>query len=233
VTSKTDGRRQPLRAVISDFGGVLTNPLYECFAAYQRRSGIAPADLREAMGRITAASGGRHPLHELELGRVTEAQFLRRVEAELRGGLSLHEFRDVYFEALDRNEPMIELMRSLRDDGFRMALLTNNVREWEPHWRGLLPELDAIFEVVVDSAFVGMRKPDPRIYELTVKRLDAGLTPAECLFVDDLEVNCEAARRLGMTAVRYRSPEGVAEVKAALGVEGRGPARKETRTKGA
>jgi epoxide hydrolase-like predicted phosphatase len=223
---QTDGElRPPVRAVISDFGGVLTNPLYECFAAYQRRTGIAPSDFREAIVQI-AASDGRHPLHELELGRVTEDEFLRRVETELGGDVSLHEFRDVYFEALDRNEPMIELMGSLRDRGFRMALLTNNVREWEPHWRGLIPELDAIFEVVVDSAFVGMRKPDRRIYELTVERLDASLSPAECLFVDDLEINCDAARALGMRAVRYRSPDAaVAEIEAALGT-----ARARTRT---
>ena len=62
-------------------------------------------------------------------------------------------------------------MRELRDAGLRMALLTNNVREWEPRWRPMLPEIDEIFEVVVDSAFVGMRKPEPEIYLLTVERL--------------------------------------------------------------
>jgi putative hydrolase of the HAD superfamily len=208
----------PLRAVISDFGGVLTNPLYECFVAYQAHSGISPADLREAMERLTAAADGSHPLHELELGLISEDAFLRRMEAELGDEASLHGFRDVYFEALGRNEPMIELMRSLRAGGFRMAMLTNNIREWEPHWRGLLPELDEIFEVVVDSAFVGMRKPDPRIYELTMDRLDPALRPEECLFVDDLEVNCEAARALGMRTVRYHAAdETVAEIRGAVG----------------
>jgi epoxide hydrolase-like predicted phosphatase len=111
---------------------------------------------------------------------------------------------------------MIEFARDLRERGLRTALLTNNVREWEPLWRAKLPEIDEIFEVVVDSAFVGMRKPESRIYELTVDRL--GVVAGECVFVDDLEVNCETARDLGMAAVRFESAEqAVAEVESALG----------------
>ena len=76
-----------------------------------------------------------------------------------------------------------------------MAMLTNNVREWEPLWRSMLP-VDEIFELVVDSGFVGCRKPEPRIYELTLERL--GVPAEACLFVDDVEVNCEGARKAGM-----------------------------------
>jgi putative hydrolase of the HAD superfamily len=98
-----------------------------------------------------------------------------------------------------------------------MALLTNNVREWEPLWRSMLP-VDEIFELVVDSAFVGMRKPDPRIYELTLERLGGGLTAADCLFVDDVLVNVEAARQLGMTGVHFESNEqAIPEIRAAVG----------------
>jgi putative hydrolase of the HAD superfamily len=79
------------------------------------------------------------------------------------------------------------------------------VREWESRWRSKLPEIDELFEVVVDSAFVGMRKPDPAIYELTAHRL--GVRPQECVFVDDLEINCDAARELGMAAVRFESTD--------------------------
>jgi len=69
--------------------------------------------------------------------------------------------------------------------------------------------------VVVDSAFVGMRKPDPAIYELTLERL--GVMAEECVFVDDLELNCEAARALGMTAVRYeRAEQAIPELRSAL-----------------
>jgi putative hydrolase of the HAD superfamily len=115
----------------------------------------------------------------------------------------MHGFKEIYFEALHPNEPMIDLMREIKDGGgHRMALLTNNVREWEPLWRTMLP-VDEIFEFVVDSAFVGMRKPDPGIYELTVKRLGDGYEPADCLFVDDVEINIDGARELGMTAVHF------------------------------
>ena len=78
-----------------------------------------------------------------------------------------------------------------------MAILTNNVREWEELWRTKLP-VDEIFELIVDSAWVGMRKPDPAIYRLTIERL-GGLAPEQRLFVDDNELNVEAARELGMT----------------------------------
>ncbi|MBA3437308.1 MAG: HAD family phosphatase, partial [Thermoleophilaceae bacterium] len=114
---------------------------------------------------------------------------------------------DVYFAHLERNHEMIDFMAELRDRGLRMALLTNNVREWEPRWRPLLPEIDDIFEVVVDSAFVGMRKPEPEIYQLTVERLGGGVEPADCVFVDDIEVNCQTARQLGMAAVAFETTE--------------------------
>jgi putative hydrolase of the HAD superfamily len=104
----------------------------------------------------------------------------------------------------------------LRERGMRMAILTNNVREWEPLWRAKLP-VDEIFDVVVDSAFVGMRKPDPAIYELTLDRLGDGLRASECLFVDDIDVNCAAAAELGMTAIHYISPEqAIPEIERAL-----------------
>ena len=114
------------------------------------------------------------------------------------------------------NAPVIECLTELRGRGLRMALLTNNVREWEPLWRAKLPELDEIFELVVDSAFVGMRKPEPQIYELTLERL-GGVRAEECVFIDDLDVNCETARELGMTAVQFRDAEqAIPEIEAAL-----------------
>jgi epoxide hydrolase-like predicted phosphatase len=97
-----------------------------------------------------------------------------------------------------------------------MAILTNNVREWEELWRSKLP-VDEIFELIVDSAWVGMRKPDPAIYLLTIERLDESLAPSECLFVDDNELNVVAARELGMTAVQFHSNEqAIGEIRAAL-----------------
>jgi putative hydrolase of the HAD superfamily len=207
-----------ITAVISDFGGVLTTPLIQSFAAFQDETGIPPETLGTAMQRI-ADRDGEHPLFRLEKGEITEADFLERMADELEPELGhrpeMHRFSEIYFEALEPNPPMIELMRELDRGGMRMALLTNNVREWEPLWRSMLP-VDEIFELVVDSAFVGCRKPEPRIYEITLERL--GVRAEDCLFVDDVEQNCEAARELGMTAVHFEGDEqAIGEIRSALG----------------
>ncbi|MEJ7818244.1 MAG: HAD family phosphatase [Thermoleophilaceae bacterium] len=194
-----------IRAVVCDFGGVLTTPLGNAFAAWSKESGVPLEDLGAAMA-AAAEKQGEHPLFMLEKGAISEDDFLARLQAELGDELRLDGMFDVWWRHLERNPEMIELMRSLRGRGLRMALLTNNVREWEPRWRPMLPELDEIFEVVVDSGFVGMRKPERPIYELTLERL-GGVSAAECLFVDDMELNCDTARELGMTAVQFHDTE--------------------------
>jgi putative hydrolase of the HAD superfamily len=208
-----------VKAVISDFGGVLTTPLLGSFMALQDEIGIEPGTLGRAMQRI-AERQGEHPLFELERGRVSEGEFLdalsRELEPELSHRPQLQRFSEIYFDALQVNEPMIGVMRDAKARGLRTALLTNNIREWEPLWRAMLP-VDEIFDVVVDSAFVGMRKPEPEIYELTVERLGDGIGPANCLFVDDVEVNVEAARELGLRTVHFQSNEqAIPEIQAAL-----------------
>jgi epoxide hydrolase-like predicted phosphatase len=208
----------PITAVISDFGGVLTNHLIEAFAAFQDDTGISAEQLGRGMQRV-AERDGEYPLYRLERGEVSEADFLDDLswglESELGHRPHLHGFREIYFKALHANKPMLDLMRELRGRGYRMAILTNNVREWEEHWRAKLP-IDEIFELVVDSAWVGMRKPEPEIYELTLERLGS-VDPTCCLFVDDNELNVEAARELGMHAVHFRSNEqAIPEIRAAL-----------------
>ena len=204
-----------IRAVIADFGGVLTVPLAEAFAAAEARTGVSPAQLGAAMARA-AETYGSPPLWDLERGEMTEAEFLRRLEDELGDGLTLRGFGAAWYEQLHPNEAMLELMRELRARGLRTAILTNNVREWDALWRSKIPDLEAVFETVVDSGWVGMRKPEPEIYALTVERI-GGVDATECLFVDDLEVNCEAAREAGMTAVHFRDTgQARAEIEAAL-----------------
>jgi putative hydrolase of the HAD superfamily len=208
----------PIEAVVCDFGGVLTTPLFEAFARIQQEFGIESEDLGAAM-RLLSERDGENPLFPLERGEVSEDAFLAKLGAALEELLGrethVHRFREALFEGLDPNPPMIELMRELRGSGLRMAMLTNNVREWEPLWRAMLP-VDEIFEEVVDSGFVGYRKPEPRIYEITVDRI--GVPFERCLFVDDLEPNVEAARELGMRAVRFEGNEqAIPEIRAALG----------------
>ena len=206
-----------IRAVVCDFGGVLTTPLEGSFRAFSDASGISLEAITAALVALEQRDGV-NPLHELECGRVTEPAFMADVAAQIAAALgrdvATHDFTAHYFAGIEPNVPMIELMSALRGEGYRMALLTNNVREWEPHWRAMAP-VDDIFELVVDSAFVGMRKPDPEIFELTLARL--GVPAEQCLFVDDLERNCDAARDAGMTAVVYRAPEqAIEEIRAAL-----------------
>jgi epoxide hydrolase-like predicted phosphatase len=203
------------RALITDFGGVLTSPLHLGFLAYQEESGVSLEQLGRAMARATEEHG-EHPLFVLERGEISETEFRARIEAHLEDGFDLARLRTLYFERLVPNREMIEFVRAARRRGVRTALLTNNVREWEPLWRSKLPEVDELFEVVVDSAFVGMRKPDPAIYELTLERL--GLRGEDCVYVDDLEPNCETARALGMIAVRFETADqAIAELTSVLG----------------
>jgi putative hydrolase of the HAD superfamily len=205
-----------IRAVISDFGGVLTTPLSAGFLAYQQEAGVSLEELGNAMGRATEAYG-EHPLYALERGEIAEAEFARRLEEQLGDGFDLFRLRELYFARIEPNPRMISYLGELRGRGLRTALLTNNVREWEPLWRAKVPELEEIFELVVDSAFVGMRKPERRIYELTLERLGGGLRAEECIFVDDLEVNCDGARAIGMTAVRFDdSDQAISELESAL-----------------
>jgi putative hydrolase of the HAD superfamily len=206
-----------LEAIVSDFGGVLTTPLIQSFMAFQNETGISTENLGRAMQAATETDG-ENPLFKLERGELAEEAFLERLADDLEPLLGhrpqMHRFKEIYFEALDPNPQMIELMRELKAAGYRMAMLTNNVREWEPLWRSMLP-VDEIFETVVDSGFVGCRKPESKIYELTLERI--GLPAAACLFVDDVAVNCEGARKAGINAVHFQdNDQAIAEIRAAL-----------------
>lgn len=210
-----------VEAVISDFGGVLTTPLIQSFMAFQDETGISAETLGRAM-QAAAETNGENPLFEMERGEISEVAFLETLSDSLEPLLghrpAMHRFKEIYFEALDPNPPMIELMRELKATGYRMAMLTNNVREWEPLWRPMLP-VDEIFETVVDSGFVGCRKPESRIYALTLERI--GLSAESCLFVDDVLVNCEGARKAGMRAVHFQhNDQAISEIREALGGRG-------------
>jgi putative hydrolase of the HAD superfamily len=206
-----------IEAVISDFGGVLTSPLLRSFMAFQDQTGITTETLGRAMAAITEANG-ENPLFEMERGEISEEAFLALLTDALEPLLGhrpeMHRFKEIYFEALEPNPPMIDLMRELKEAGYRMGMLTNNVREWEPLWRSMLP-VDEIFETVVDSAFVGCRKPESKIYAITLERISK---PAEaCLFVDDVQVNCEGAEKAGLAAVHFRdNAQAIGEIRAAL-----------------
>ena len=218
-----------MRAVISDFGGVLTTPLMHSFAAFQDTTGIPAEALGQAMQRVADADG-EHPLFELEKGRMTEADFLARISTELIDILGhepeMHGFKEIYFDALEPNPPMIELMRRLQGGGLRMALLTNNVREWEPLWRSMLP-VDEIFELVVDSGVRRDAKARPRDLRADAgarpgarRPRRAGAPPSACSWTTSRS-NVDAARALGLQAVHFReNDQAIPEIEAAVAPKG-------------
>lgn len=223
--------RRPVTTVVVDFGGVLSTPLALAFAAVGEQLGVPPGALGRAMEAVQAARGA-HPLHELETGALPEAEFLGllgdQLAAELLRTVAFHEFTDRYWGALACNDALVAHLRGLRRAGYRMGLLTNNVREWEPRWRAMLP-VDELFDDIVDSARVGLRKPDPAIYALTAARL--GVAGEEIVFLDDVEANCVAARAAGWTAVRFdETAQAIAGLDAVLGARGAPPRVAATRS---
>ena len=205
--SDTPAAAGEIEVLVCDFGGVLTSPLLGSFAAFQDSSGVP----LESLGRAMAAAAERdsaHPLFELEKGHLSERDFLAKLEtgleAELGRPVAMHAFAESYFAHLETNHELLDFVRDLRARGLRSAILTNNVREWEPRWRAMIP-VDELFEAVIDSAFVGMRKPEREIYALTLERL--GVAPEAALLLDDIEINCAAAREAGMRAVWFQSNE--------------------------
>lgn len=199
-----------VRVIISDFGGVLTNPLEEAFIAWQQETGIPLEELGMAMFAI-AEEIGENPLYKLEKGEMSEPDFERVMEDQLRKQLGPEtefvDFAEFYFSQLIPNQPFLDFLFEYKASGGRLALLTNNVKEWESRWRAMLP-IDELFEAITDSGFEGTRKPEPRIYEITYDRIVAlpGLSDVkreECVLVDDIEINCDAAREFGFQAVRY------------------------------
>lgn len=207
-----------MQAVISDFGGVLTTPLGLALESSYRRSGVSLRDLGEALGALAVARGD-NPLFELETGALSETEFSELLGAQISGRLGrpvdLSRFGEDLFAAMAPNEPFVAYLRAVRARGHAMAICTNNVREWSARWRAMLPVAE-LFDVVVDSSELGIRKPDPRIYEATLAAL--AVPAAEAVFIDDLEINCEAAAALGMHPVWFRSTEqAMADLEAALG----------------
>lgn len=143
------------------------------------------------------------PWHRVETGRLSLADFVAIIAAELRTELGPDVvLPDVGADDLDlylhvpAHWPTVALARRLRADGYRLAICTNNVAEWRS-WRDSLPL--QLFDVVVDSCEVGLRKPDPDIYRLTCDLL--GVEPSEAVFCDDHPANVEAAEAIGMIGV--------------------------------
>ncbi|MFB0950759.1 MAG: HAD-IA family hydrolase, partial [Halioglobus sp.] len=99
----------------------------------------------------------------------------------------------------DQRKPLVERVRSLRQEGYTTGIITNNVKEFGDGWRSLIP-VDEVFDFVVDSSSVGIRKPDPRIFQLALEQL-GDISPGQVVFLDDYQANVDAARDLGLQAI--------------------------------
>jgi len=199
--------------VLFDYAGVLGTPPFEGLAEWEREMGYPEgATLRVIMRGDYLDPQSGHPFHAVETGELELGAFLEHAaegSEELLGGRRfdaeeyLRFLREPYFGA---QWPLVHRARDLRAEGYRVAVVTNNIREWEAIWTTTIPL--GWFDVVIDSCVEGVRKPDPEIYLLACERL--GVTPDQSVFLDDMATNVDGARAVGMEAIH------VADVREAL-----------------
>jgi epoxide hydrolase-like predicted phosphatase len=204
------------RAVIFDLGGVVLPSPIETFRAYEAREGLPHRFLSE----VVLSGGEQGAWSRLERGELDGAGFVVAFGAECEAAGGRVDVAGLLAEIAAGAGPhpvMIEALRRIRAGGLRTAALTNNwalddgASMGERH-----PEMAAHFDVIVESAVEGIRKPDPRIYELVCTRLQ--VRPHEAVFLDDLGVNLKPARSLGMVTIKVGTPDAaLAELADVLG----------------
>jgi putative hydrolase of the HAD superfamily len=188
------------KAFLFDYGGVFTPSPFHAIDALGVKIGAAPGQALEIIFGPYAQDTD-HPWHRLERGEITlqEAR-----EAILALGQKADLDTDVFqfFAAMStgggvRHE-FVDLVRDIRAAGHKTGMITNNVVEFREHWEKTLP-LGELFDVVIDSSAVGVRKPDPSIFTLALDPLE--VTADQAVFLDDFAGNIEAARRIGLHGV--------------------------------
>lgn len=195
----------PITAVLFDFAGVLTSSPWTAMTA------AGGGDLELLIGSYE--EDGDHPWHQVERGELDIGAWaveVTRLGAEAGVEIDFAPLQAMLGE-MTIHEDVVERVRSLRAEGYRVGLITNNVREASATWRALVP-VEELFEVIVDSSEVGMRKPNPAIY-LHALELLGGVEPGEAVFVDDSPGNVEGARRAGLHAIHMEtSQQALAEL---------------------
>jgi putative hydrolase of the HAD superfamily len=203
------------RAVIFDLGGVVFDSPLHAIARFEQEFGIPPGHVN----RVVVATGEAGAWSRLERGELAVAGFAPLFErecAEAGHPIDALAMMARIGEATAPRPAMLAALRALRARGFALAALTNNW-ESESGRSGDHAELRALFDAFVESAVVGVRKPDPRIYELACEAL--GVAPAEAVFLDDIGRNLKAARVLGMATIKVDSPgPALAELERVLGL---------------
>ena len=202
------GSENGYRGLLVDWGGVLTSSLFDSFSAFCELEGLAPETLAR---RFRADPACRELLIGLETGRITEEEFEPQLGATL--GVSAPGLIDRMFAGSGPDEEMIAAVRAARRVGIRTGLISNS---WGTR-RYPLELLSELFDGVVISGEVGMRKPALEMYTLGAERI--GVQPERCVFVDDLPFNLEPAAELGMATVHHRTSEQtIAELEQLLAV---------------
>ncbi|WP_300538419.1 HAD-IA family hydrolase [Sphingosinicella sp.] len=211
-----------IAAVLWDFGGVITSSPFEAFNRYEASRGLP----RDCIRRINAADPDRNAWARLERSEISaddfDALFAEEAAAlgyEIRG-------RDVLsLLAGDVRPAMVAALDMLKDAGFRLGCITNNAKvgrgagmSADPEKAAAVATILARFEHVIESAKVGVRKPDPRIYQMMCDTL--GVAPEACVYLDDLGINCKPAAAMGMAAIKVTSEaQALAELSRLTGVE--------------
>ncbi|WP_067502110.1 HAD family phosphatase [Actinoplanes sp. TFC3] len=192
----------PIKAVWTDFGGVLTPPTGETLRVFCAGAGLEPAQLTAAMAAV-GAHYGTDAMAPLDTPLVTEQEWARQVEAELAATgvhADLSDFGSRWFAGRPANAAWVQWLRAARSRGVFVGMLSNMVPAWDKQWRKMIPQPD-VFDDLVMSFQVGTRKPEPAIFALAAER--AGVAPHECVLVDDLLKNCDGARAQGWQAVHF------------------------------
>lgn len=216
---RPDDRR--FDAVLFDFSGVMVSSAFDAFARNAADHGMSEDEFLEfLLGPY--AEDSDHAWHRAERGEIGIMDWATdtMARAEEAGmGLDLS-FMVKTLGDLEVYEVMVDAARSLRGLGYRTALVTNNIAEGRDSWRPMLP-LDELFDDVIDSSEVGMRKPNPEIYLLALQRLGIvdgnPIEPARAVMLDDHPGNCAGALAAGLQAIRVEDPAiSVDELRALL-----------------
>jgi putative hydrolase of the HAD superfamily len=201
-----------VRAVLWDFGGVILSSPFEAFASYERQQGLPDGFLRQ----LNATNPDSNAWARLERSDVDLAGFAELYEAEAAAaGHRIDAGAVLALLSGELRPAMVQALRRIRGEGLVQACLTNNVAEMEAA-RPELAEVMDIFDAVLESSKLGVRKPDPRFYDLALEAVD--VTPTEAVFLDDLGINLKPARVLGITTIKVVDPdEALAELEEVLG----------------
>lgn len=199
-----------VRAVLFDFGGVILSSPFDAFARYEAEHDLPAGFLRS----VNATDPDANAWARLERSELDVDGFAAAFEAE---SVALgHRVPGWDVLGLLAGEVRPEMIEAVRRCGERLgtALLTNNVSGMEA--TGEVADIVALFDVVVESSVVGVRKPDPAFYELACERL--AIEPAEAVFLDDLGINLKPARTMGMATIKVGDPTvALAELEAVVG----------------